>query len=119
MSSFHDSLQVQISQRRISEEGAYQPSLVNPLNRICLQTICLQTKAKRIPTRGSIFFCKFFYFLQKVIFRFNETPVGNGKFGKITKILIDKWSENVGVNIIDQIRHYGIPVSDDPYDPNR
>ena len=41
------------------------------------------------------------------VFRFNETPVGNGKFGKITKILIDKWSENVGVNIIDQIRHYG------------
>ena len=34
----NDFLQAQISQRRILEEGAYRPSLVNPLNRICLQT---------------------------------------------------------------------------------
>ena len=41
------------------------------------------------------------------VFRFNETPVGNGKFGKITKLLIDTWGENVGVDIIQQIKNYG------------
>ena len=41
------------------------------------------------------------------VFKFNETPVGNGKFGKITKNLIDKWGKNVGVNIIQQIRDFG------------
>ena len=41
------------------------------------------------------------------VFKFNETPVGNGKFGKITKKLIDKWGKNVGVNIIQQIRDFG------------
>ena len=41
------------------------------------------------------------------VFRFNETPVGDGKFGKITKILLDKWGKNMGVDIIKQIRHYG------------
>ena len=40
------------------------------------------------------------------VFRFNETNVGNGKFGKITKKIIDKWSKNVGVNIIDQIKGF-------------
>jgi hypothetical protein len=39
------------------------------------------------------------------VFRFNETKVGNGKFGKITKKIIDKWSENVGVDIINQIKN--------------
>tara|TARA_B100000575_G_scaffold294533_1_gene311201 strand:+ start:2843 stop:3832 length:990 start_codon:yes stop_codon:yes gene_type:complete len=41
------------------------------------------------------------------VFKFNETPVGSGKFGKITKKLIDKWGKNVGVNIIQQIRDFG------------
>ena len=41
------------------------------------------------------------------VFKFNETPVGDGKFGKITKILLNKWSENVGVDIVGQIQNYG------------
>ena len=40
------------------------------------------------------------------VFRFNETDVGNGKFGEITKKIINKWSENVGVDIIDQIKNF-------------
>jgi branched-chain amino acid aminotransferase len=40
------------------------------------------------------------------VFRFNETKVGNGKFGKITKKIIDKWSKNVGVDIINQIKGF-------------
>ena len=40
------------------------------------------------------------------VFRFNETDVGNGKFGKITKKIINKWGENVGVDIIDQIKNF-------------
>ncbi len=46
------------------------------------------------------------------VFKFNETSVGNGKFGKITKTLIDKWSKNVGVDIIKQIKDYGKECSD-------
>ena len=46
------------------------------------------------------------------VFRFNETPVGDGKFGKITKILIDKWSTNVGVDIIKQIKDFGKECAD-------
>ena len=41
------------------------------------------------------------------VFRFNETNVGNGKFGKITKQILNKWSENVGVDIISQIKRFG------------
>ena len=41
------------------------------------------------------------------VFNFNETPVGDGKFGKITKQLIEKWGKNVGVDIIGQIKAYG------------
>jgi branched-chain amino acid aminotransferase len=40
------------------------------------------------------------------VFRFNETEVGNGKFGKITKEIIKKWGENVGVDIIEQIKNF-------------
>jgi len=40
------------------------------------------------------------------VFRFNETNVGNGKFGEITKKIINKWSKNVGVDIIDQIKKW-------------
>ena len=40
------------------------------------------------------------------VFRFNETKVGNGKFGKITKKIINKWGKNVGVDIIDQIKNF-------------
>ena len=40
------------------------------------------------------------------VFRFNEAEVGNGKFGKITKEIIEKWSKNVGVDIINQIKEF-------------
>ena len=40
------------------------------------------------------------------VFRFNETNVGNGKFGIITKKIIDKWGKNVGVDIIQQIKNF-------------
>ena len=40
------------------------------------------------------------------VFRFNSLNIGDGKFGKITKILIDKWGENVGVDLIGQIKHF-------------
>ena len=38
--------------------------------------------------------------------KLNNLVIGNGKMGKITKLLLDKWSKNVGVNIINQIKHY-------------
>ena len=38
--------------------------------------------------------------------RFNGLKIGNGKMGEITKALHDKWSENVGLDIFQQIRDY-------------
>jgi len=46
------------------------------------------------------------------VFNFNELPIGDGKFGKITKILIDQWSKNTGVNIIEQIQNYSKECKD-------
>ena len=40
------------------------------------------------------------------VFRFNSLNIGDGKFGKITKILIDKWGKNVGVDLIKQIKEF-------------
>ena len=40
------------------------------------------------------------------VFRFNEVRIGDGKFGNITKKIIKKWGENVGVDIIKQIKQY-------------
>lgn len=37
----------------------------------------------------------------------NGVPIGDGKMGRITKSLLDKWSENVGVDIIGQIKTWG------------
>jgi len=37
---------------------------------------------------------------------FNGYKIGNGKMGEITKKIHDQWSENVGVNIFQQIRDY-------------
>lgn len=34
----------------------------------------------------------------------NGVQIGDGKMGKITKLLLDQWSENVGVDIIGQIK---------------
>lgn len=41
------------------------------------------------------------------VFRFNSLPIGDGKFGKITNMLVDKWGSNVGVDIIKQIKFFG------------
>jgi len=34
----------------------------------------------------------------------NNVPIGDGKVGEITKLLLKKWSENVGVDIVEQIK---------------
>ena len=36
----------------------------------------------------------------------NSIPIGNGKMGKITKLLLGKWSENVRVDIVSQIKNF-------------
>lgn len=36
----------------------------------------------------------------------NSVPIGNGRMGRITKMLLDKWSANVGVDIIGQIKGF-------------
>jgi branched-chain amino acid aminotransferase len=46
------------------------------------------------------------------VFRFNNLNIGEGKFGKITKQIINKWGENVGVDIIKQIKNYGKECDD-------
>lgn len=40
----------------------------------------------------------------------NSVPIGNAKMGKITKILLNKWSENVGVDIATQIKAFNKEV---------
>jgi branched-chain amino acid aminotransferase len=40
------------------------------------------------------------------VMRFNGQNVGDGKFGEITKLLLDTWSDNVGVDIVEQIKSY-------------
>ena len=37
----------------------------------------------------------------------NQINIGNGKMGNITKLLLNKWSDNVGVDIQKQIEIYG------------
>lgn len=46
----------------------------------------------------------------------NSVTIGNGKMEKITKQLIDKWSKNVGVDIIAQIKKW--EKSSKPLDKN-
>lgn len=36
----------------------------------------------------------------------NSVPIGNGRMWRITKMLLDKWSANVGVDIIGQIKGF-------------
>jgi branched-chain amino acid aminotransferase len=36
----------------------------------------------------------------------NSVQIGNGKMGVLTKTLLDKWSENVGVDIVAQIKEF-------------
>jgi branched-chain amino acid aminotransferase len=38
--------------------------------------------------------------------RFNGQDIGNGKFGNVTKQLLDTWSKNVGLDIEQQMRSY-------------
>ena len=38
--------------------------------------------------------------------QFNGINIGNGKMGQVTTKLLDKWSENVGLNIVKQIKEY-------------
>ena len=38
--------------------------------------------------------------------KFNGANIGDGNIGKITKKLLDKWSENVGVDIASQIKSW-------------
>ena len=43
---------------------------------------------------------------------FNNFKIQKSKMGKITKMLLNKWSSNVGVNIIDQIKGYHAEVTE-------
>ncbi|MCK5534139.1 branched-chain amino acid aminotransferase, partial [bacterium] len=36
----------------------------------------------------------------------NNISIGNKKMGKVTKMLLDKWGKNVGVDIAKQIKRY-------------
>ncbi len=38
--------------------------------------------------------------------RFNHNPIADGKMGEITNLLLDTWSDNVGVDIAGQIKSY-------------
>lgn len=38
--------------------------------------------------------------------KINGSPIGDGKAGSITKKLLNKWSENVGVDIVGQIKKF-------------
>jgi len=38
----------------------------------------------------------------------NNVNIGNGKMGPMTKKLLDLWGANVGVNIVEQIKNFGI-----------
>ena len=38
--------------------------------------------------------------------RFNHNPIVDGKMGEITNLLLDTWSDNVGVDIAGQIKSY-------------
>ena len=49
--------------------------------------------------------------------KLNGLDIGDGKPGKITKFLLDKWSENVGVDIVSQIKSYADGVSIDSPSP--
>ena len=42
--------------------------------------------------------------------RLNGEIINNGQMGKITRILLNKWSTNVGVDIEKQIKSWSVPV---------
>jgi branched-chain amino acid aminotransferase len=40
--------------------------------------------------------------------KFNGLPIGSGKLGPITQRIHDQWSQNVGMDIFQQIRDYSL-----------
>lgn len=40
------------------------------------------------------------------VMRFNGQNIGDGQLGKVTKLLLDTWGQNVGVDIVQQIKSY-------------
>jgi branched-chain amino acid aminotransferase len=40
------------------------------------------------------------------VMRLNGQEIGNGKYGKVTKLLLDTWSENVGIDIEKQTKYF-------------
>jgi len=50
--------------------------------------------------------------------KINGLEIGNGKMGKITKKLLDKWSSNVGVDIIGQIKKFNSEEKDELNGPS-
>ena len=41
----------------------------------------------------------------------NHLPIGDGKMGPVTKKLLDTWSDNVGLDIVQQIKDYNVECS--------
>jgi branched-chain amino acid aminotransferase len=46
------------------------------------------------------------------VMRYNSQLVGDGKYGNITRKLLGRWSDNVGVNIEEQIKFYSTLVDE-------
>lgn len=44
--------------------------------------------------------------------RFNGVTIGNGRMGRVTKTLLDRWSINVGLDIIGQIKAFNSEVEE-------
>lgn len=42
--------------------------------------------------------------------KLNNVQIGDGKMGDVTKLLLDKWSENVGIDVVAQIKEYSKSV---------
>lgn len=42
--------------------------------------------------------------------KFQDNNIGIGQMGPVTKLLLDTWSENVGVDIINQIKNYSTEI---------
>ncbi len=48
-------------------------------------------------------------------FRFHGQPIGDGALGPVFQQLIGRWSENVGLDIIQQIQNYAAENQDSPH----
>lgn len=58
-----------------------------------------------VATADEAFFCATPFCILPVT-RINNLGIGDGRVGEVTKFLLKKWSENVGVNIEEQIREW-------------